>query len=67
VFGSLHYFDQGLPGTQQAIITGLVFGTVFALTGRIWMLMCAYAAFDLTAIPIIYWDLESAVAHLIFK
>ena len=31
------------------------------------MLMVAHAAFDLTALTIIYWDLESAVAHLVFK
>ena len=67
LFGSIHYFDQGLAGAQQATITGLVFGTVFAVTGRIWMLMCAHAAFDLTAVAIIYWNVESAVAHLIFK
>jgi membrane protease YdiL (CAAX protease family) len=67
LFGSIHYFDQGLAGAQQATITGLVFGTVFAATGRIWLLVCAHAAFDLTAVAIIYWNLESAVAHLIFK
>jgi membrane protease YdiL (CAAX protease family) len=67
LFGSLHYFDQGLAGAQQATITGLVFGTVFAVTGRIWMLMFAHAAFDLTAVAIIYLNLESAVAHVIFK
>ncbi len=67
LFGSLHYFEQGLAGAQQATITGLVFGTVFAVTGRIWMLMCAHAAFDLTAVAIIYWNLESVVAHLIFR
>jgi membrane protease YdiL (CAAX protease family) len=67
IFASLHYFEQGLAGAQQATITGLVFGTIFAVTGRIWMLMCAHAAFDLTALAIIYWNLESAVAHFIFK
>ena len=67
LFGSLHYFDQGLAGAQQAIITGLVFGTIFAVTGRIWMLICMHAAYDLAAVAIIYWNLESAVAHLIFK
>jgi len=67
VFASLHYFGQGLAGAQQAAITGLVFGTVFAVTGRIWMLMCAHAAFDLTAVAIIYWNIESKVAHLIFR
>ena len=67
LFGSLHYFEQGLAGAQQAAITGLVFGTIFAITGRIWMLMCAHTAFDLTAVAMIYWNLESATAHLIFK
>jgi membrane protease YdiL (CAAX protease family) len=67
LFASLHYFDQGLAGAQQATITGLTFGTVFAVSGRIWMLMCAHAAFDLTAVAIIYLNLESTVAHLIFK
>ena len=66
-FASLHYFEQGLAGAEQATITGLVFGTIFAVTGRIWMLMIAHAAFDLTAIAIIYWNLESAVAHFVFK
>jgi hypothetical protein len=52
---------------QQATIVGLVFGATFAVTGRIFMLMIAHAAFDLTALAIIYWNLESTVAHLIFK
>lgn len=56
-----------LAGVQQATIFGLVFGTIFAITGRIWTLMCAHAAFDLTALAIIYWDLETDVARLIFK
>jgi membrane protease YdiL (CAAX protease family) len=67
VFASLHYFDQGLAGVQQATITGLVFGTVFAFTRRLWPLMCAHASFDLTAVAIIYAGLESSVAHVVFK
>ena len=66
-FGMVHYPVQGLAGTEQALIVGLVFGTIFAATGRIWMLMCAHAAFDLTAYAIIYWNLETRVAHLVFK
>jgi len=66
-FGLAHYSVQGLAGTEQATIVGLVFGTIFAMTGRIWMLMCAHAAFDLTAYAMIYWNLETAVAHLVFK
>jgi membrane protease YdiL (CAAX protease family) len=66
-FGLDHYAVQGLPGVEQATIVGLVFGTIFAITGQLPMLMIAHAAFDLTALAMIYWNLESAVAHLIFK
>jgi CAAX protease family protein len=67
VFGAVHYPVQGLPGVQQATIVGLVYGTIFAITGRLVMLMFAHAAFDLTAVAMIYWSLETDVAHLIFK
>jgi hypothetical protein len=67
LFALGHYVNLGLPGVEQAMITGLVFGTIFAITGRIWMVMCAHAAFDLASVAIIYWNLEAAVAHLVFK
>jgi membrane protease YdiL (CAAX protease family) len=67
LFSAAHYPSQGLPGVEQAIVTGLVFGTIFAITGRIFMLMIAHAAFDLTALAMIYWNLETNVAHFIFK
>jgi membrane protease YdiL (CAAX protease family) len=66
LFALAHYPVQGLAGAEQAAITGLVFGTIFAVTGEIWMLMVAHAAFDLVAVAIIYWDLETRVAHLVF-
>ena len=67
LFSAAHYASQGLPGVEQAIFTGLVFGTIFAVTGRIFMLMIAHAAFDLAALAMIYWDFETNVAHFIFK
>ena len=67
LFGVAHYSSQGAMGTEQGIITGLIFGTIFAITGRLFTLMCAHAAFDLTAYAMIYWNFETAVAHLIFK
>ncbi len=67
LFGLGHYAGQGLAGVQQATIVGLVYGTIFAITGRVWLPMVAHAAFNLTAFAVIYWDLESDVAHLIFK
>jgi len=53
MFGLLHYSFQGIPGAEQATIVGLVFGTIFAITGRIWMLIFAHAAFDLLAYALI--------------
>ncbi len=67
LFGLEHYRVKGLAGAEQATIVGLAFGTIFAVTGRIFLLMVAHAAFDLTALAIIYWNLESKVAHLVFK
>jgi membrane protease YdiL (CAAX protease family) len=67
VFALPHSVDQGIPGAEQALMTGLVFGTIFALTGRIFLLMVLHAAFDVTALAMIYWDFESAVAHFFFK
>jgi membrane protease YdiL (CAAX protease family) len=66
-FGIGHLANQGLTGAEQATIVGLVYGTIYAITGRLWMLMCAHAAFDLTAYAMIYWGLETRVAHLVFK
>jgi membrane protease YdiL (CAAX protease family) len=66
-FSLLHYREQGLPGVEQAAITGLVFGTMFAITRQLWMPMVAHAAFDLTAVAMIYFNVESDIAHLIFK
>ena len=67
LFGLAHWTGQGLPGVEQATIFGLVIGTIFAITGRLWPLIIAHAAFDLTALAIIYWDIEPTIAHLLFK
>ena len=65
-FGWAHYAGQGLAGVQQATVVGFLFGGIFAVTGRIWMLMIAHTAFDLTALAMIYWNLETAVARRVF-
>jgi membrane protease YdiL (CAAX protease family) len=54
LFGLSHYFSQGWAGVEQATITGLVFGTIFATTKNIWIVMIAHACFDLTALAMIY-------------
>jgi uncharacterized protein len=67
VFALPHFLDQPLAGVEQALISGLVFGTIFARTRRIFLLMVAHAAFDLAALAMIYWDFETAVAHFFFR
>lgn len=66
-FAAGHYANMGLPGVGQAAITGLAFGTAYAVTGRLFAVMCAHTAFDLTALALIYWDLETEVAHFVFR
>jgi membrane protease YdiL (CAAX protease family) len=67
LFGAGHYVGQGVAGVQQATLFGLVFGAIFARTGSLWTLMCAHTAFDLTALGMIYWNVERDVAQFIFK
>lgn len=67
LFAVAHYASQGFPGVEQAAVTGLVFGTIYAKAGRLFLLMAAHAAFDLTALALIYWNLEASVAHLVFR
>jgi membrane protease YdiL (CAAX protease family) len=67
LFGMSHLYDQGMAGAEQATITGLAFGMIFAATGNIWMVMIAHASFDLTALAIIYSGLEERVGHFIFN
>ena len=66
-FGIVHYPFQGLAGAQQALLVGLIFGTIFAFTRQIYFLIIAHVAFDIMAVAIIYYDLEMQVAHFIFK
>ena len=66
-FAAVHYPDQRWVGVEHAFIVGLLFGSIFTLSGQIFGLMIAHAAFDLTALWMIYYDLETRVAHSIFS
>jgi len=66
-FGLAHHANQGPAGVTQGVIVGLTFGTIAMCTGRIWLLMIAHTAFDLAALTIIYLDLETTLAHAVFK
>ena len=67
VFALAHYPDQRLPGVEQAAVTGLVFGGVYAWRHQLWVVILAHAAFDLTAVVLIYRGWEEPVAHLLFR
>ena len=67
IFAILHYPDQGIAGVEQAFCTGIFFATLFLFAGHLWLPMVAHAAFDLTAVAIIYCNIESEVAHCLFK
>ena len=67
LFAAAHYPDQGIPGVEQAVFTGLVFGGMYVLTGELFIVMVTHAAFDVMAVALIYWNLESRVAHLFFR
>ena len=67
LFAAAHLPNQGVTGAEQAAITGLVFGAVYAATGGLPFVMIAHAAFDLTAYAIIFFDVETTVAHWVFR
>ena len=67
LFGLAHFPDQRIAGVEQAALTGLLFGTIYARTRQLWIPMIAHAAFDLVAVALIYWELESRVAKLLIR
>lgn len=65
-FGAVHYPFQRVPGVQQALVVGLVYGVIYARTRRLWFLMWSHAFFDLAALYLIYYGLETRVAGWFF-
>jgi membrane protease YdiL (CAAX protease family) len=66
-FASAHWSNQGWPGVEQALFTGFVFGAILARTGSVFLPMIMHAAFDLTALWMIFGSFETRIAHLVFK
>ena len=67
LFGLIHLPEQGLHGAEQATITGFLMGTIYARTGNLWLPIVTHAAFNVVAVFIIYWGLESRIAHAFFR
>ncbi|HEX3673759.1 MAG TPA: CPBP family intramembrane glutamic endopeptidase [Rhizomicrobium sp.] len=67
IFGAAHW-EAGVYAMINAGIVGLVIGALYLANGRkLWTLMVAHASFDLTAAAMIYLNLETRVAHLVFS
>jgi membrane protease YdiL (CAAX protease family) len=67
LFGLGHYADQGLPGTQQAIIVGIVYGAIYLYTKSLYPVMIVHVAFNLAAWWLIYHGLEMDAAQFFFN
>lgn len=67
LFAAAHYADQGLPGVAQAAVTGIVFGGIFAWKRQLALVMVVHAAFDLTAVTLIFFGWEESVARLLSR
>jgi membrane protease YdiL (CAAX protease family) len=52
---------------QQAVIMGLVFGTMYATTRSLSLSIVTHIVFDLTALWMIYNGLEARIAGAVFK
>jgi membrane protease YdiL (CAAX protease family) len=67
IFASLHY-QQGLSGIENAAILGLLAALIYVGFGRnLWPLVVMHALYDLLSLFLIYFHLEAAAAHLIFR
>ena len=67
LFALAHYPDQRWPGVTQAAFTGTAFGLAYLRLRRIWPVMIAHAAFDLSALAMIYWRVDESVARSVFR
>lgn len=65
-FAAVHYPTQGMPGVAQAMLLGIVLGSLQARTRQLWLCMTIHASFNLTAVALIYWRLEERIAGLFF-
>jgi len=67
LFGAAHYQYQGWTGVQQAAIMGVVYGSLYAKTRNLWLVVVLHAVFDIAAVLMIYLGVEIGLARLVFK
>jgi membrane protease YdiL (CAAX protease family) len=66
-FGMNHFVLMGFAGAANAAIAGLAFGAIYSVTRRLGLLIVAHLAADSLAFAIIYFGLETQVAHWFFR
>jgi uncharacterized protein len=67
LFAALH-FQQGIAGIENAAVGGLIAAAVYFVNRkRLWTVIVMHAAFDLSSLALIYFHLETLVAHSVFR
>jgi membrane protease YdiL (CAAX protease family) len=67
LFAAAHYPEQQWMGVTNALIMALIVGTYFAIKRNLWTLIVWHAAFDICALFMTYFDLNTKIAHAIFR
>jgi membrane protease YdiL (CAAX protease family) len=58
LFGLAHLYEQGWAGAAQAVMTGLVLGTLYVRSRSLALPMIVHASYDLAAVLMIYAGIE---------
>ena len=62
-FAAVHYPNQGLAGVEQAAVTGLAFGTIFLMTGSLFIPVVAHAGARAASDTPKFTDTPKAIVH----
>jgi membrane protease YdiL (CAAX protease family) len=65
-FAAVHFSSQGIAGVQQAFLLGILLGSLYLATRQLWLPMMVHVSFNLTALGLIFWQLETRVATFVF-
>lgn len=67
IFGAMHSVGQGEVGVVNAGIGGIMFASIYVLSGRnLWLVAITHASFDLFSIWMFYTGTTEAVSRSIF-
>ena len=66
LFGLAHLPEQQWVGAVNAFIVSVIVGTVFAVYRNLWTVIIWHAAFDICALLILYFDIDTKIANAFF-